>query len=582
MTRKKPMTKLAGPSLRDKAMAGVPGAADKLRQQQGAAGRPNPMGSLAAQRAWVKQKGQEAYSKMTPSQRREFYRQMLDYAKGGYAARGLAGAAAAAPGLIVAMLDYNTLVPSALSVASMLGANLNMATGAFAGNSNTKPGDFNERFTQIDPDVKHFLDVIVPYIKTNSVTAGKPGVDYNPKNFHEGFYNEIPAFYAEDEDLKNGSAAFYSPIDRSVFFGRSEFGKSPRTQAHEFMHAHSLDNTGEMSSRSRDDNQLLDKVWGFRQEDLLPGGSVPNEQSSTNAEHQFHVMEEAKKKLGHLPSGPEFFDFIDKASGRTRRGWRTNVVNGYQGRADNRYGNGGTLDGAFKFDAPDKIELKRENIGQYLKAPWYLNDKDVFPEIENFKGGRVIIYPKNKLQSAYEDRIYKKWTEDYIKALKNVTGRNVRGVNGGGAYSKPYVRGFAKAAQSIVFGGGPPVGGEWGGDFSIPRQNPLKSIADAGYILNAGVDQLGRMAANKIGTDPEWGGRTARLLGSMTPVFGSAMVGMGAVDNLMKKDVGAVASDVATSRVGMKYILPKPVIFGGVALSSIYDKIRKYMKVAAK
>ena len=134
---------------------------------------------------------------------------------------------------------------------------------------------------------------------------------------------------------------------------------------------------------------------------------------------------------------------------------------------------------------------------------------------------------------------------------------------------------FVKSSQSIVFGGGPPIAGEWGGDFSIPRQNPVKSLAMAGEILNTGTGELGKYLGGKIGMEPEWGERTGKLVGAFTPVFGTAMIGLGTVDNIHNSKYKNLSKDVATSRLALKHFLPKPVVLGGYLASKAFNRMRK-------
>ena len=75
--KKAEFIKAAGPSLRDKANAGVPGAAEKLKAQEATrahrAAHPNPLGSLNEQKAYIKQQGQKNIAKLTPEQQAKFW-----------------------------------------------------------------------------------------------------------------------------------------------------------------------------------------------------------------------------------------------------------------------------------------------------------------------------------------------------------------------------------------------------------------------------------------------------------------------------------------------------------------------------
>ena len=61
--------KQAGPSPREKAMAGVPGA----EAPSGPVAKPNPLGSLAAQKAYIREQGGKALSGATPEQKDRFW-----------------------------------------------------------------------------------------------------------------------------------------------------------------------------------------------------------------------------------------------------------------------------------------------------------------------------------------------------------------------------------------------------------------------------------------------------------------------------------------------------------------------------
>lgn len=70
------MEKSAGPSLRDKALAGVPGAEERLRRaeavQSAQRANPSPLGSLNGQKAYIQREGKKLLSAQSPETRERF------------------------------------------------------------------------------------------------------------------------------------------------------------------------------------------------------------------------------------------------------------------------------------------------------------------------------------------------------------------------------------------------------------------------------------------------------------------------------------------------------------------------------
>jgi len=95
------LLKLAGPSWKDKASASVPGAKKVVAQQKHDSeyrrANPSAMGSLAQQKAWIRQQGQKALSRQTPEVQAKFWDDARKYQAN--AARFRAAAGAFMPGL---------------------------------------------------------------------------------------------------------------------------------------------------------------------------------------------------------------------------------------------------------------------------------------------------------------------------------------------------------------------------------------------------------------------------------------------------------------------------------------------------
>lgn len=93
--KKAELEKKAGPSLRDKVNAGVPGAAEKLKAQEAEkayrAAHPNPLGSLNEQKAYLKQQGKKNLAKLTPEQRAKFWQDANKFQVDALRFRSLAG-----------------------------------------------------------------------------------------------------------------------------------------------------------------------------------------------------------------------------------------------------------------------------------------------------------------------------------------------------------------------------------------------------------------------------------------------------------------------------------------------------------
>ena len=93
--KKAAFEKKAGPSLRDKANAGVPGAKAKLEAQEAAKAQrvanPNPLGSLNEQKAYIKQQGQKNLAKLTPEQQEQFWQDANEFQANAARFRALAG-----------------------------------------------------------------------------------------------------------------------------------------------------------------------------------------------------------------------------------------------------------------------------------------------------------------------------------------------------------------------------------------------------------------------------------------------------------------------------------------------------------
>ena len=220
-------------------------------------------------------------------------------------------------------------------------------------------------FDRVEPedDVKYFFDTIIPYLKKNSTTAGKPGVDYDASKFVPGFYDSVPISYGDVSTWKDTSGAAYSSPTEGVVLGPSEFArKNPSVKVHELKHQQNNDSFGSyrkayrfnpfkldswlngaqwdhvwtpaMSGRSAADNALLTRAYGFNKSDAggLPGYVPEYEQATTNAEYQFAIMQRLASELGRRPTPQEFKDYIVNMPS-------DDVVSIFNGMSPNEYQN---------------------------------------------------------------------------------------------------------------------------------------------------------------------------------------------------------------------------------------------------
>lgn len=126
---------------------------------------------------------------------------------------------------------------------------------------------------------------------------------------------------------------------------------------------------------------------------------------------------------------------------------------------------------------------------------------------------------------------------------------------------------MSKSAQSIVFGGGPPVGGRWGGSFMIPQQPLHKTLAHAGQALDLGARELGAVAARASGGskhDEEWGRRLGGLVSDLAPVLGPAKFFTGAVDHVATDNVSGMAKDTFLHPAVLKKVVPRALVTSAV------------------
>lgn len=165
-----------------------------------------------------------------------------------------------------------------------------------------------------DDDVKYFYDVIVPWLKQNSETAGTAGVDYDASKFVPGFYNSVPVRYGD-----TGGAAAYSAGENGIVLGPTNFSRSDSTMVHELKHQQNNDELLRQSGRSKSDDALLKRVYRFTPEQMLQYysqpwnyGAVSRESAATNAEYQFRIMGHLHRILGRRPTPQEFKDYVTR------------------------------------------------------------------------------------------------------------------------------------------------------------------------------------------------------------------------------------------------------------------------------
>ena len=284
-----------------------------------------------------------------------------------------------------------------------------------------------------DERFRAFFDEAVPYLKQNSITAGKPGIDYDGSLYHPGVYDELP-LYTTNSDMGKGIAGrYYSEIQDKkpyIMVKNRKFGNLARTFVHELLHR--IHRDGDVSQRkwkgglSSDDQELLKKVWPFTSKEVQNGNPM-HERATTHGEHLFNIYNELWDSMGKKPTPQEFKDFMSTATTEKLKEWYSQRVNGYQeayyknwmNKWKKRFPEGGhniILDPNSK----DKF-----GINQVRKSDWYkLNPKafeDAMRSAIEAKSPFVHIFPK----AIYEDSMYSdELMENFRNALLNVVKNN--------------------------------------------------------------------------------------------------------------------------------------------------------------
>ena len=305
-----------------------------------------------------------------------------------------------------------------------------------------------------DADTRHFFDTIVPYIKSHSETAGTPGVDYNASKFVPGFYRSVDIRIDPSLPYRRPHTAGYSSQREGVRIAPGYAGDSS-VLVHELKHQQNQDafydwnfwrtkRTPRQSGRSAADDRLLSDVYKFIPDDLSNIDEkwrkryMPAEQGTTHAEHQFAIMRELAKKLGRLPTGKEFTDYVRTADNGTLNDWRAYVPNSYQARADERNPRPPYMrmaeEEAEKFDFPEWIEYaSKSDMDKYKQQPWYdpdifrrsLDDGDPFDKTTE-SGIRGRFNPKDLWIYGRFEQMRERELESFRRALLNVAKNKVR------------------------------------------------------------------------------------------------------------------------------------------------------------
>lgn len=143
------------------------------------------------------------------------------------------------------------------------------------------------------------------------------------------------------------------------------------------------------------------------------------------------------------------------------------------------------------------------------------------------------------------------------------------------------LRMLVKQSQSIVFGGGPPIGGRQGDPYDVPHQSPLKTLGQLGDIQAKATNAIGDFIGKKTKFSPMlW--KTLFGVGSyFIPAYGTAR----SLEDIMSALTNNRSMDLITS-IGStgpvaRFLAPRMVGLGIAGYSSlrnipkIYRKTRK-------
>lgn len=299
-------------------------------------------------------------------------------------------------------------------------------------------------------DVKWFFDNIVPAIKSRGNDGVSSDQTYNKTLYTPGLYKKIPMFLRSvesDPGLQGGGAfgvnGYAKPTVREFGGAPESFGQVvlakrplngdvPRTAVHELKHRQNWDGDllwrwaqalnpfnknrvwlKEQSGRSAKDDRLLSEAYGFTKADA--GDFYKGEQATTHAEHQFDIMRELAKSLGHLPSAAEYVDYVQNADADTLQRWRGLAVNGYQDAADDR----------IRPTAKDAVDLEEFPALSALMSPkqvrktrWYRLAPEAFePELEE---GKYKYFQPKEMYRQYLNRTQRRFTNEQLEAFRRV------------------------------------------------------------------------------------------------------------------------------------------------------------------
>ena len=119
-----------------------------------------------------------------------------------------------------------------------------------------------------------------------------------------------------------------------------------------------------------------------------------------------------------------------------------------------------------------------------------------------------------------------------------------------------------KKAQSIVFGGGSPIGGRHGDQYQLPKQNPIKTIGQLGDTFRSGIREIGRFAGKKTGYDPDVCESVADYGSYLIPVFGMARGSAEALSAINKGNNVEALWDIASTKPLLERLVPHSVNLG--------------------
>lgn len=483
------MHKQAGPTLKEKAWANVPGAADKLREEQKARAHreahPNPLGSLNEQKRWLRQQGSRNLARLTPEQRADFWNDA-------FAVQHIINTARVG-GAGLATLPFTAGWPFIASAITALGPPVAtgfvpLATGKGPGKEYKASVLYSQpefRKMEIPENVKYFYDNIVPAIKARGNDGTSYGQTYNESLYVPGFYDRVPVYSVKREHsafpdshaivgYQDGS--YRSSLNKSGVPGRVvaidwEKDNAP-TIVHELKHAQNRDGArmyrwyspwkfyDEPSGRSGKDDMLLDDAYAFEKSDV-GGMNLRQEQATTHAEHQFAIMNELAGKLGRMPTADEFVKYVTDADRDTLARWRRYKPNGYQESADKRLEMPGeipesdlqSLPESFSYASPDSIR----------NTDWYRKSPDLFDPLLKRLGpdSKGTMYPREIYRSGimrrgkgFSDDKLDAFRKALLEVARNNGGRNDATYGSYDAYGQgtklaSYVEGFmSKLAEA--------------------------------------------------------------------------------------------------------------------------------------